>query len=116
MIEYLICFLKSSRKNVERYRILFLIVSRLTFFVLCNLHKKSKKKMVDKLELNSRKNVDNWLSTLNRRRKKCAKWTYTQSYPHYPQKCTMSVVYKKKCQVRKFVLLFVINLLKMNEN
>jgi len=34
--------------------------------------------------------------------------SYTRSYPQYPQKSTTSVVYKKRCQVRMFVLGFVI--------
>ena len=36
------------------------------------------------------------------------KHSYTRSYPQYPQKSTTSVVRKKACQVRKFVLGFVI--------
>jgi len=34
--------------------------------------------------------------------------SYTRSYPQYPQKSTTSVVHENSCQVRKFVLEFVI--------
>ena len=34
--------------------------------------------------------------------------SYTRSYPQYPQKSTTSVVQQNGCQVRKFVLEFVI--------
>ena len=34
--------------------------------------------------------------------------SYTRSYPQYPQKSTTRVVYENSCQVRKFVLEFVI--------
>ena len=36
------------------------------------------------------------------------KHSYTRSYPQYPQKSTTSVVQQKACQVRMFVLEFVI--------